>query len=275
MSSESDRVGALYLDLLRRCLTRSAFPEKYRPYTSKNRVRRALARVAMAFASRPLELVRRVRFDPYARREGLDWPPDAETMIGEKRLVHLQGLVEDVVRRDVSGDLMETGVWRGGAVILMRAALEVFGDRTRSVFAADSFQGLPPPDPARYPADLGLDLHRFDELAVSLDTVKSNLARYGWLDDRVKFVVGWFEESLPTAPVERLAILRLDGDLYASTTHALDALYPKVSTGGYVVIDDYSIDACRRATHDYRDAHGITEPIERIDTSGVFWRRDR
>ena len=274
MPSDSERFGTLYLDLLRRCLTRSAFPETYAPYTGKNRLRRALARLATAFAKRPVELVRRVTFNAHDRAEGLDWPADGETMIGDKRLAHLQGLVEDVVRRGVEGDLLETGVWRGGAIILMRAALEIFGDRTRRVWAADSFAGLPAPDPARYPADAGLDLHEFTQLAVPLETVKANIARYGWLDDRVKFLPGWFEDTLPKAPIERLAILRLDGDYYSSTTHALDALYPKVSVGGYVVVDDHSIDACRQAMTDYRAAHGVTEPIEPIDTSGVFWRKD-
>ncbi len=274
MPPDSERFGTLYLDLLRRCLTRSAFPETYAPYTGKNRLRRGLARLATAFAKRPVELVRRVTFNAHDRAEGLDWPADGETMIGDKRLAHLQGLVADVVRRAIPGDLLETGVWRGGAIILMRAALEIFGDRTRRVWAADSFAGLPAPDPARYPADAGLDLHEFTQLAVPLETVKANIARYGWLDDRVKFLPGWFEDTLPKAPIERLAILRLDGDYYSSTTHALDALYPKVSVGGYVVVDDHSIDACRQAMTDYRAAHGVTEPIEPIDTSGVFWRKD-
>jgi len=268
--------ASLYLDLLKRCLTRTGFPERFAAYRSRSPVRRALVALATAFSRKPLALVRRVVVDPEAREMGRDWPADAETMIGWRRLSHLADLVRDVVAKDVPGDLPESGVWRGGASILMRAALEVCGDRSRRVFACDSFEGLPPPDPARYPADEGLNLHEKRQLAISLDEVKANFARYGYLDDRVVFVRGWFRDTLPTLAVDRLAILRLDGDLYASTIEALDALYRKVSVGGYVVVDDYgAIEACKKAVEDFRAREGVREPIEAIDDYGVFWRRER
>jgi O-methyltransferase len=92
----------------------------------------------------------------------------------------------------------------------------------------------------------------------------------------VRFLKGWFRDTLPTAPVQRLALLRLDGDLYESTTDALTHLYPEVSPGGFVVVDDYGdIAACRQAVTDYRKAHGIEEPIVPIDWSGAYWRRSR
>ena len=195
-------------------------------------------------------------------------------MIGRARLRNLRDLVATAISEGVPGDLIETGVWRGGACILMRAALEAFGDLGRRVFVADSSEGLPAPDAQAYPADLGDKHHTIEELSISLDEVKANFAKYGLLDNRVVFLKGWFKDTLRAAPIERLAVLRLDGDMYESTTDALTALYDKVSPGGFVIVDDYGcIEACRRAVHDFRDARGIVDPIVDIDGWGVYWRK--
>jgi O-methyltransferase len=269
---------ALYLDLLKKCLTRAIFPEPYKVVDyPRGNVRRILfAPIRSLLGWKKMILVRRAEFNPGARAEGRDWPAEAETMIGLGRLDNLQHCVTDVVRRGVPGDLIETGTWRGGAAIFMRAVLKALGDETRVVWVADSFQGLPKPDPVRYPADAGDDHWTVAELIVSLDEVKANFARYDLLDDQVRFLPGWFRDTLPTAPIEKLAVLRLDGDMYESTTDALRWLYPKLSPGGYCIVDDYgAIAACRRAVEDYRAQHGIAEPFEWIDWSGIFWRRER
>ena len=197
-------------------------------------------------------------------------------MIGMQRLMSLQHCVEAVLRDDIPGDLVECGVWRGGACILMRAVLAVYGDETRCVWLADSFQGVPAPDKVNYAADenLRLDLSA-DVLAISEYAVKANFERYGLLDDRVRFLPGWFKDTLSTAPINRIALLRLDGDLYESTIQALSSLYPRLSTGGFCIVDDYHpIEACRRAVIDYREGQGISSAIVEIDGSGVFWRKD-
>jgi O-methyltransferase len=109
---------------------------------------------------------------------------------------------------------------------------------------------------------------------VPLEEVKANFARYGLLDDQVRFVPGWFRDTLPGAPIERIGLLRLDGDMYESTYVALEALYPRLSPGGYLVVDDYgAIPSCRRAITDYRAANHIEDPIHEIDWTGVYWRR--
>ena len=155
----------------------------------------------------------------------------------------------------------------------MRAVLMANGETSRTVWAADSFRGLPQPDPDSYPADLG-DLHWTKErLAVSLDTVKENFERYGLLDAQVRFLEGWFRDTLPNAPIEQLAILRLDGDMYQSTMEALQPLYPKLSRGGYIIIDDYTLPGCRAAVDDYRRDRGISGEIIQIDGSGVYWQK--
>lgn len=210
------------------------------------------------------------------REFGLDWPGHAETMVGLRRLDNVEACVVDTLRRRVPGDLLEAGVWRGGTTILMRAVLAAYGDDERRVWVADSFQGLPKPDADAFPADAGVDYTGRAELSVGERQVRANFARYGLLDDRVEFLPGWFKDTLPGAPVERLAVMRLDGDLYESTIDALDALYPKLSAGGYCIIDDYgALEACRRAVDDYRAAHGITEELRPVDWTGAYWQRER
>jgi hypothetical protein len=210
--------------------------------------------------------------DPETRTAGRDWPSTAESMIGLFRMDNLHACVLDVLQEGVPGDLMEVGVWRGGAVIFMRAVLDAFGVRDRRVWAADSFEGLPPPD-AAVPADRGDEHWMFADLAVPLATVRNNLARYGLSEEGVIYVPGWFRDTLPSLNVERLAILRIDADMYDSTRIALRTLYPKVSERGYVILDDYSaLQPCRLATDEFRQDMGIVDPLVTIDWTGAMWR---
>ena len=188
---------------------------------------------------------------------------------------NIQFCVEEVLRDQIPGDMIETGVWRGGAVIFIRAILKAYGITDRTVWAADSFSGLPKPDDGTYPADAGDRHYLISELAISLEEVQENFRRFGLLDGQVRFLKGWFRETLPKAPISRLAMIRLDGDLYESTMDGLTSLYPKLSVGGYLIVDDFHmVPSCRKAVHDYRKRHGITEPILNIDDAGVFWRRE-
>lgn len=207
------------------------------------------------------------------RAVGADWPFSGLTMVGLIRLDDLQRCIETVVADQVPGDLLEAGAWRGGASILMRATLNTLGERDRTLWVADSFQGLPKPDEG-FPEDQALDLSWLDYLAVPKEEVHRSFERFG-LDDGVQFVEGFFEDTLPTLTERTWSLLRLDGDTYESTWVALESLYPSLSPGGFVVIDDYLlISECRRAVDEYREAHGIAEPIERIDQIGVRWRRE-
>lgn len=267
----------LYLDLMKKCLTRSIFPDEYRPLlqpgSGENRRQAALHAYLGGFLSRlNFGLYRKARVDPIKRSEGRDWPAQAETMIGRKRLDQLQASITDILDSGVPGDLIETGVWRGGSAIFMCAVLEAYGDSGRLVWLADSFAGLPKPDD-RYPRDRG-DAHwrLASVLAIPVEVVKANFAHYGLLSGRVRFLEGWFKDTLPAAPIERLAILRVDGDMYSSTMDVLDNLYPRLSPGGYAIIDDYgAVPACKQAVEDYRARHGIDEPIQTIDWTGIFW----
>ena len=262
-----------YLDLLKKYLTRYDFAESYRQVSLNSPFRKLVGRF---LASRGLEVVRVEPADPDERMVGWDWPLTAETMIGLKRLDNLEYTIRDVVQRRVPGDLIEAGAWRGGATIFMKAVLQVYHDEERRVWVADSFQGLPKPNAELYPADAGSTFWTYDQLAVSVEEVEANFRRYGLLDERVKFLVGWFKDTLPSAPIERLAILRIDADMYQSTMEALRYLYPKLSVGGYVILDDYgAVTVSKQAILDYRAEQGITEEIKQIDWSGVYWQKLR
>ena len=265
-------IRKMYLDLLRKHLTRFGDDD----LVAVRAANRPLARWGLnILAKRNIKFVREVPFDERRRTLGLDWPTAAETMIGMQRLTNLQHCAETVLAEDIPGDLVECGVWRGGACILMRAVLAAYGDEQRNVWVADSFAGLPPPNREKYPADENLRLdHQSYVLAISESTVRSNFERYGLLDDRVRFLVGWFKDTLQDAPIDHISLLRLDGDLYESTFQAIDALYPRLSNGGFCIIDDYhAITACRQAVTDYRKQHDVFGQIIEIDGSGVFWRK--
>ncbi|WP_193614081.1 TylF/MycF/NovP-related O-methyltransferase [Nocardioides lijunqiniae] len=266
-TTERDPVAtarALYLDLIQRVLVNSIYEDPGMLYPD-GATREEIAQHRETVA-----------FDRKRRLNGFDFPSQAHTMIGTRRMDNLRECVETVLADDVPGDLMETGVWRGGATIFMRAILKAHDVTDRTVWVADSFEGLPPADAEAYPIDAGIPFDAMtDVLGVSLEQVQENFRRYDLLDEQVHFLKGFFRDTLPGAPVERLAVLRLDGDMYESTINALDSLYPRLSPGGFLIIDDYRlVPACRQAVTDYRATHGITTTITAIDACGSFWRKE-
>lgn len=244
----------LYLRLLERCLVRDLFPDQRYLGSDLSRV---------------------LGYSPEMRENGLDWPTEAVTMVGMKRLNNLEKCCLSVIEDGVPGDFVETGTWRGGCGILMRGVLESCSDSMRRVWLFDSFEGLPKPDAAAFPADSDDQFWTFSSyLGVSVEQVMANFRQYELLDDRVRFVKGWFRDTIPTSNLGPISVLRLDGDMYESTWIVLTHLYPKVSPGGFVVIDDYGcIPACKQAVDDFRRDHSIQSPLSSVDWSGVFWRK--
>ena len=262
-------------------------------------------------------------FDLEARVLGRDQPTQAFSMVGWKRLEQLQQSIEQVLLDKVPGDLIELGVARGGAAVLMRAVLKAHDCRDRRVFACDTYEYIPPakstansfwmPTVARVLAAVpGARWRRYltksifqnyqksfpptedpsDDLVqitlfhlrhpetemqlrgTGVEHVQSHFARFGLWDDQVVLLKGFFADTVPLAPIEKLAVLRLDGDTYESTRDALNVAYAKLSPGGYCIIDDYwSFTECQRAVDEYRTAHGIDEAIVTIDKDGVYWRK--
>jgi len=197
------------------------------------------------------------------------------SMIGAKRMRNIEECLDRIREDGIAGDLAETGVWRGGATVFMAGYLAAYEMTDRVVWAADSFEGLPAPT---HEADRGFDFSAAvaPVLAVSLEEVRGLFERHGLLDERVRFLKGWFRDTLPTAPIESLALLRLDGDLYESTRDALHGLYDKVVPGGFVLVDDYGdFPPCRRAVDEFREERAIAAPLVAVDWSGVYWRKAR
>ena len=276
-----EEIRRLYLDVIKRTLTGALAEDndsilggvrwQGNPSLTK-RIAGALGEIAGKFN---VEIAIKKPYDARLRETGRDWPSRAESMIGLKRMTNIEECVESIVLGDVPGDLIETGVWRGGASIFMKANLKAWGDTKRVVWVADSFEGLPAPDESQYPADAGDRNHELGGLAVGAHVVRHNFERFSLLDERVQFLVGWFKDTLPTAPIEALSMMRLDGDMYESTIQALESLYPKLSPGGFCIVDDYGSHASQagQAVRDYRQAHDIDEEIFDIDGSGAYWRR--
>lgn len=263
----------LYLELLKKSLTNFLYAEyeKSPPFIPKGIIKKLITNF---FASKGFSVVYNKKDYKRIRINGQDWPEFAPTMVGLKRLDNIQYCIEDILKNDIKGDFIEAGVWRGGVGIFMNALLKVNDVTDRLVWMADSFEGLPTPDGKEYPEDTGLDLHTIKFLSVSIEQVKENFKKYDLLNNKVRFLKGWFKDTLPKIPVKKLALVRCDGDMYESTMDILVNLYPKLSLGGYVIVDDYwSMTACRRATRDFRKQKNIKDKIMRIDESSVFWQR--
>lgn len=199
---------------------------------------------------------------PYHKE--INWGPDRISMVPWNSLEHLHKAIEDTVSRNIPGDFVETGAWRGGACIIAKS---VYNDLkvNKKVYVVDSFEGLPPPDVEKYPDDKN-DTHYLDpNMTAPLEMVQANFKKFNCLDDNVVFLKGWFKDTLPNAPIDQISILRLDGDMYESTIDVLKNLYHKLSIGGYCIIDDYQHPACRAAVQDFRAGNGITERIVKVD----------
>ena len=205
----------------------------------------------------------------------------ALTMVPQARLDNVQACIQDVLRAGVPGDVIEAGVWRGGTAIFMKAVLRAHQTQDRTVWVADSFEGLPAPDANRHPVeakahDSQIMRDVYHHFAVDLEEVRSNFRRFGLLDDSVQFLKGWFKDTLPLAPITRLSVMRLDGDYYDSTMDCLNNLYDKLSIGGYVIIDDYGQDEwtyCRQAVDEFRSKRHIKDPVIRVDSTCHYWQR--
>jgi hypothetical protein len=269
--STSGNCAQLYIDLVKRCVLNLPYADvEINPIQPYGRLRAAALGL---FRKAGIQLAHLRRGDYGRRVEGTDFSDVAHSMLSLKRLDNVQHCMETVLRDGIPGDFIETGVMRGGTVVLMRAILKAHGVTDRTVWAADSFEGLPAPNVDKYPDDAGAEWHLRPLTEVGVHFVRRNIERNGLLDDQVQFIKGWFRDTLATAPVERLAVLRLDGDLYESTMDAIVPLYPKLSVGGFLIVDDYNLPACRKAIHEYRDLKGIQDEIVPIDNAGVYWRK--
>jgi O-methyltransferase len=265
----------LYLDLMKKILSRAVtanWTERHTifPQGPKSALLHHINRAAARFGLETVRLTPSSAEDYLeSGHEATNRAEGAETMLGTRQLDHMQRCIVDVLTRNIPGDLIEAGVWRGGMTVFMRAVLMAYQVTDRKVWVADSFEGLPMTDGQH-------DTFAWQKgaMAVSLETVRNNFARYDLLDEQVVFLKGFFCETLPKKPIGQLSILRVDADLYASTMDVLRNLYSVLSVGGYAVFDDYqNLPDCRRAIDEFRRDNGITEEICQIDKRAVYWQK--
>jgi hypothetical protein len=207
---------------------------------------------------------------PDSRIEGMDEPNNGFTMIGLKRMDNLHNMLEYVRLNNIEGDLIETGVWRGGATIYMKYYCKLYNMK-KKVFVCDSFKGLPKPS-GKFSADLGDEHYMYDSLKVSLENVQNNFKKFDCLDDDVIFIEGFFGETLPNnKKIKKISLLRMDGDMYESTHDVFYSLYHKVTEKAPIIIDDYCLSGCKKCVDDFISDNNITQTINNIDRCGVYW----
>jgi hypothetical protein len=192
------------------------------------------------------------------------------TMVPTESLIDLARLVRAVLARDIPGDFVECGVWRGGASFLMADLLRQAGVRGRKAWLFDSFEGLPPPDAIDGSAALAYahdpNGPKFDNCRATLEEVQGYAAELS-LMPYTEFVKGWFDQTLPAqrGRIGPIALLRIDGDWYSSVRCCLDNLYDQVVDGGFVVLDDYyTYDGCAIAVHEFLGERRLAHRIENV-----------
>jgi len=186
----------------------------------------------------------------------------AYTGVGRQRLDQLEQCVKTIREEGVGGDIVDCGADRSGSAIFLRGLLEAYYLGRRRVWVAQRFCG------GREPAENGAP-----DFAYDLNTVRDAFQRFKLLDDRVRFIQGPPAETLAEAPLDDVALLRVDGHDADDVRGALEAVYARMSPGGFVVVDDYWDERCQAAVEAFRSEHGVVEPLERIDWSGAAWRK--
>ena len=202
-----------------------------------------------------------------------------QSLTSAVRLAALCQAVEYVISNEVEGDLVECGVWRGGSMMAAALTLIELGATDRDLYLFDTYTGMPEPgaEDVSSPYD-GYSPHRLWKLisgagrtwaGAPVEAVRANLASTGYPTERMHFVEGMVEETLPGAAPERIAILRLDTDWYSSTKHELETLYPRLSERGVLIVDDYGHHAgARRAVDEYFAEIGEAPLLTRLDYTG-------
>lgn len=204
----------------------------------------------------------------------------AYSMTSADRMFALYKAVEYIERMGAPGDIIECGVWRGGSMMLVAKTLLSLGSTSRDLYLFDTFEGLPKPDEAK-DVDVwgnraidGWRPHAKDDRSstwalATLEEVRENFGRTGYPDQRVHFVKGLVEETIPVRAPQQIALLRLDTDWYASTRHELEHLFPRLARNGVLIIDDYGhFKGARQAVDEYIAAHRLPLLLVRVDYSG-------
>lgn len=196
------------------------------------------------------------------------------TMVRNYNLINLYWMVRYINRNNIPGAIVECGVWNGGSSAMMAAACHDSGTQ-REFWLFDSFEGLPPPS-ARDQA-LERIFYFKDWNRGSIDKVKQIFKKLNLSLDRVHFVKGWFDQTIPHTPLPEVALLHIDADWYDSVMTVLKHLYDHVTPGGYIVLDDYGYwKGCDQAVHDFFTEHGLPQTLlHRVSDMGAYFQKPR
>jgi hypothetical protein len=204
------------------------------------------------------------------------------TLTSAERIAVLCDLVRYLERSHIPGAFVECGVWRGGSVLAMIRTLLSLGIEDRELYLYDTFSGMPRPDSVDIDCHgtSAADQHAWlqrggpvpeDYAYLPLEQVRALIASTGYPSDRVHFVKGLVEETIPAQAPDRIALLRLDTDYYRSTKHELEHLFPRLSPGGALIVDDYGHWAGSRLATDEHvqqlDEQGVHLFLQRVDYS--------
>ena len=200
-------------------------------------------------------------------------------MTSVERLFSLINATRYIVNNSIEGDFVECGVWKGGSAMAMAYTLKSLSDLSRDVHLFDTFSGMSSPNSKDINYS-GMDAKSIleksdikDQSSVwcyaSLEEVKSNMVQTGYNIDRINFVEGKVEDTIPRFAPDKIALLRLDTDWYDSTYHELNHLFPRLVKGGVIIIDDYGYwKGCKEATDQYIQENNIKIMLNRIDMTG-------
>lgn len=197
------------------------------------------------------------------------------TMTSLERMYGLYKAVEYVVAHNIPGDFVECGVWKGGSTMVAAMTFLAMGDTSRRIWMYDTFEGMPAPgaDDIQYDNITADERARRQKIVdwstianAGTEEVAANLARTGYPRERLEFVKGKVEETIPSRMPESISLLRLDTDWYDSTRHEMEHLFPLLNPGGVLLIDDYGHwKGSKKAVDEYLTAHGIRMLLNRID----------
>lgn len=201
------------------------------------------------------------------------------TMTSPERIYALISAVDYILEQNIAGDFVECGVWRGGSMLSAIMRLMEKGCTDKTLWLYDTYEGMPAPDENDYSKRSGPAKDKFEKTKISenssdwcfasLEDVQANIALAKYPADKIHFIKGKVEDTLPAQAPQTIALLRLDTDWYASTKHELEHLFPCLVSGGILIIDDYGHwEGCRKAVDEYFTGHAQKPLLVRVDYTG-------
>lgn len=201
------------------------------------------------------------------------------TMTSPERIFALCEAVKYVHENCIEGDIVECGVWKGGSMMAVAETLLASGDASRNLYLFDTFDGMTPPTDKDVDIE-GVEatnlLGRSDKMdeksawcCASLETVKSTVTSTGYPREKIHFIKGMVEQTIPASAPQNISLLRLDTDWYESTKHEMEHLFPRLAKGGVLIIDDYGHwQGAREAVDEYFEGNKVRILLNRIDYTG-------